>query len=560
MSTIHARRLRLGFAIALAAVAAWGLIGQGAAKDDPPAPKGGITATPLEPLVEGDNVCGNCHTAGKPPEHKGILPLCRCNEQLFWEHNDKHQDAYTVLDGKRAKDINRLRGSDIAPQKDQDCLGCHSMISVNSQAKITTDNKVLAEGVSCLACHGPWSNWIDVHGSSIEKRRIDWRKLARTDKEKNFGMTDLWDPVNRTKVCASCHIGDADPEKHRLVTHDMYAGGHPPLPAFETAVFCNSLPRHWQLMNEKTPEMQKAQYQWDPTELEQTKLVVAGGAAAFRESINLLAKKAEQAEKGNQVLDFALFDCAACHHDLHQPSWRQERGYNGAPGRPGPRSWSAAVLDLCDWQAAGMDKERDQKFAADLKNGVASLYQSFGRRPFGDNADVKKTAQGLVALIDNEFLPKLDAPIKAGGAYDNSYTKKAGRELLKRLAKSAAAPAAGATPDFDSARKTAWAFEAIYHDLVRPDPDSKDAEDARLKENQTAIEAQLAKLEASLMLKLPNADSNVTEAEYKKDPKEVAARRREEIEHFLPKVLKATADYNPEEVQKAFEEIVKLLP
>jgi hypothetical protein len=560
MSTIHARRLRLGFAIALAAVAGWGLIGHGEAKDDPPAPKGGIPVTPLDPLVQGDSVCGNCHTAGMPPEHKGILPLCRCNEQPFWEHNDKHQDAYVLLQGERAKRINKLRGSDVAPEKDQDCLGCHSMISVNPQAKITTDDKVLAEGVSCLACHGPWGNWIDLHGSSIEKKRLAWRQLDRTYKQEKFGMTDLWDPVKRTKTCASCHIGDADPEKHRLVTHDMYAGGHPPLPAFETAVFCNSLPRHWQLMNEKTPEMQKAQYQWDPTELEQTKLVVAGGAAAFREAINLLAQKAEQAEKGNQVLDFALFDCAACHHDLHQPSWRQERGYNGAPGRPGPRSWSAAVMDLCNWQAAGMDKERDQKFAADLKTGVASLYQSFGRRPFGDNADVKKTAQGLVALMDNEFIPKLDAPMKADGAYDNSYTKKAARELLKRLAKSAAVPAAGATQDFDSARKTAWAFEAIYDDLRRAAADSKDAEDARLKENQTAIEAQLAKLEASLMLKLPNAGKGVTDAEYKADPDKVTKHRRDEIENFLPHVLKATADYNPEEVQKAFEELVKLLP
>jgi hypothetical protein len=560
MSTIHARRLRLGFAIALAAVAAWGLIGHGEAKDDSPAPKSTVPVTPLDPLVQGASRCGNCHTAGVPPESKDLMPLCRCNERTFWEENDKHQDAYVLLKCDRAKRINKLRGSDVAPEKDQDCLGCHSMISVNLQAKITTDDKVLAEGVSCLACHGPWDNWIDVHGSSNEKKRIAWHQLDRTYKQEKFGMTDLWDPVKRTKTCASCHIGDADPDKHRLVTHDMYAGGHPPLPAFETAVFCNSLPRHWQLMNEKSPEMQKAQYQWDPTELEQTKLVVAGGAAAFREAINLLAQKAEQAEKGNQVLDFALFDCAACHHDLHQPSWRQARGYNGAPGRPGPRSWSAAVMDLCNWQAAGMDKERDQKFAADLKNGVAALYQSFGRRPFGDNADVKKTAQGLVALIDNELLPTLDAPMKAGGAYDASYTKKAGRELLKRLAKSAAAPAAGATQDFDSARKTAWAFEAIYHDLQRAAADSKEAEDARLKENQTAIEAQLAKLEASLMLKLPNAGKGVTDAEYKADPEKVTKHRREEIENFLPHVLKATADYNPEEVQKAFEEIVKLLP
>jgi hypothetical protein len=534
-------------------------MGHGEAKDDPPA-NGGIPVVPLRPSVQDAGRCNVCHTFGTPPESTDLQPLCRCNERTFWEQNDKHQDAYVLLGGERAKRINKLRGSDVAPEKDQDCLGCHSMVSVNLLAKTKIDDKVIAKGVSCLACHGPWNNWIDVHGTSDEETRKAWRKLDRTYKQEKFGMTDLWDPVKRTKVCASCHIGDADPDKHRLVTHDMYAGGHPPLPAFETAVFCNSLPRHWQLMNEKAREMQKAQYQWDPTELEQTKLVVAGGAAAFREAVNLLAQKAEQADKDKQVLDFALFDCAACHHDLHQPSWRQERGYNGAPGRPGPRSWSAAVMDLCNWQAAGMDKERDQKFAADLKNGVASLYQSFGRRPFGDNAEVKKTAQALVALMDDELLPKLNAPMKTDGAHESAFSKKAARELLKRLANSAAKPAAGATPDYDAARRTAWAFEAIYDDLRRAAEDSKDAEDMRLKENQAAIVAQLAKLDASLNLKLPNAGEGVADEEYKKDPDKVKEHRRAEIEDFLPQVLKATAEYTPEEFHKTFEEIVKLLP
>jgi hypothetical protein len=213
-----------------------------------------------------------------------------------------------------------------------------------------------------------------------------------------------------------------------------------------------------------------------------------------------------------------------------------------------------------------MDNDRERKFAADLKKGVASLYQGFGRQPFGDNADVKKTAQGLVALIDNELIPHLDAPVKADGAYDASYTKKAALLLLKRLAKQGAEPAPGATPDFDAARKAAWAFEAMYDDLVRPAEGSKDAEDVGLKKNQEAIEAVLAKLDASLMLKLPNAGKGnagkgITEEEYKKDdPKEVTKKRQGEIEEFLPKVMKATADYNPEEVQKAFEELVKLIP
>ena len=67
--------------------------------------------------------------------------------------------------------------------------------------------------------------------------------MSREEKQKDWGMTDLWNPVNRTQVCSSCHIGDADPDKHRFVTHAMYAAGHPPLPAFETAAFSDSMPR-----------------------------------------------------------------------------------------------------------------------------------------------------------------------------------------------------------------------------------------------------------------------------------------------------------------------------
>ncbi len=103
MSTIHARRLRLGFAVALAAVAAWSFIGHGEAKDDPPAPKSSVPVTPLDPVVQGASRCGNCHINGAPPESKELQPLCRCNEQTFWEHNDKHQDAYVILKGERAQ-------------------------------------------------------------------------------------------------------------------------------------------------------------------------------------------------------------------------------------------------------------------------------------------------------------------------------------------------------------------------------------------------------------------------------------------------------------------------
>ena len=31
-----------------------------------------------------------------------------------------------------------------------------------------------------------------------------------------------------------------------MVTHEMYAAGHPPLPGFEIATFCSQMPPHWE--------------------------------------------------------------------------------------------------------------------------------------------------------------------------------------------------------------------------------------------------------------------------------------------------------------------------
>ena len=349
-----------------------------------------------------------------------------------------------------------------SPKEYLDCLGCHSMATINPKVPLSAIKPdYLQQGVSCLSCHGAFKDWIPVHGSSIDGDRVCWRNLTREEKQKDWGMTDLWDPVHRTQVCASCHIGDADPEKHRFVTHAMYAAGHPPLPAFETAAFSNSMPRHWQLMNEKTPEMQAQDYRWNPKELEQTKLAVLGDAAAFRSAVNLLATKAKNTPE-KEGLDFALFDCSACHHDLKQPSWRQTAGYEGPPGRPGVRRWSPADMDLSLWYAGGTPDGRKtlrDEFAAQM----GDLRSAFTSRPYGDAGQVAKAGQSLVQWADEKLIAGLTKPDGAATRYD----VKAALALLKQLATDAANPAPGKTPDFDGARQTAWTFRAIYDDASR---------------------------------------------------------------------------------------------
>ena len=128
-------------------------------------------------------------------------------------------------------------------------------------------------------------------------------------------MTNVRDPVRRTELCLSCHVGDIACGK--FVTHDMFAAGHPPLPAFEIEAFLEQMPPHWRPVPPQS----------------RTRSVALEGLVALRASVRLLAdanrlpQKQGHADLGS--VDFAVYDCTACHHELQVPSPRQERGYFG---------------------------------------------------------------------------------------------------------------------------------------------------------------------------------------------------------------------------------------
>ena len=50
-------------------------------------------------------------------------------------------------------------------------------------------------------------------------------------------------PSNAHKLCLSCHVGNA--AQGKVITHAMYAAGHPPLPAMDIATFALNQPQHW---------------------------------------------------------------------------------------------------------------------------------------------------------------------------------------------------------------------------------------------------------------------------------------------------------------------------
>src|SRR5206468_8678012 len=134
------------------------------------------------------------------------------------------------------------------------------------------------------------------------------------------------------------------------------------------------------LMKELDAKVSRAVYHFAFGGLEQTRLVAIGALVGLRDSMRLLADQASPGPKhGQSWPELAQFDCYACHHDLQTPSWRQERGYTGKPGRPPVRSWPvlqveavAVLLAANSAEAAAFAAKRD------------ALLKAFDEQPFGD--------------------------------------------------------------------------------------------------------------------------------------------------------------------------------
>lgn len=418
-----------------------------------PAQQGGQDAQARQFLGAGG--CAQCH---EQPGGRNQPDFVQLNEYPTWKSKDKHSQAYEKLLTPRSKEMAELVGiKDVTNVADPNnaCIRCHAVaVDEKQQAR----GFEIKDGVSCDACHGPASAWVFVHANDR-----NWRNYSPAEKHDKFGMLDLRDPVVRSQMCLSCHVGDAS--QGRVLTHAMYAAGHPPLPGIEVATFSEQEPRHWRhlrdvpFLQKAKPEIQKL-YRFDTAPCEQTRLVLLGGLISLQSSMELLAR---QAESKNAWPELANFDCSACHHDLKLPSWRQKRGYPGIPGRPQMRDWPTALVKV----ALRYLGEPDHQLDVHLK----SLAQAFDAQPFGKPADVRQAAaavagwtKGLIEKIQQE---------KCEGAT---------RKLLQAIC----AVSVAEYPDYDSARQLAWAFRAAYREL-----DPKPANDKQIQETLAALDRQL---------------------------------------------------------------------
>src|SRR5262245_13735833 len=287
MSSLPVRR-RLVVAGALG----WIALACLASRGEPGRPASGDYRPALHPYYfAARQGCGRAGCHASPPTREDDY-VCRCDEYTRWAENDKHAEAGRALSGPRGQQMTRLLGYDVT--RAEACLRCHGAVVKNDDER-DRNFSAAEESVTCVVCHGAYKEWYEPHGSYLQADR--WRKLSRADKERRYGMTDLWDPGRRTVLCVSCHVGNFDEEK--FVTHEMYAAGHPPLPGFEVATFSDAMPRHWQLPREK-PARVRQLLGLDAGDHDQTRLVILGAAATLREWLRLLA--AQSAACGDAAL------------------------------------------------------------------------------------------------------------------------------------------------------------------------------------------------------------------------------------------------------------------
>lgn len=426
--------------VPVAAVAAITIVVGLQARDDPPR---GWTA-PIRgesEIIHSATDCRKCHSAEDPEYRAGgvydlILPDC----SETWEKRDPHSRAARSLDASHpiAARMSRVLGVDVSRQAE--CLVCHA-VDVKPTAPMAGKRFSWKHGVGCEACHGDADKWFGPHTLK------SWRQIAPAEKSR-LGMTDLRDPVVRTGVCVGCHVGNLTEGK--FVTHQMYAAGHPPLLPYETATFDRDQPAHWR-PPESTPYIRGLPaddaarlYHHRPGDHSTARSVALGALASLKHSARLTADAATEASRNGIALDYAHYDCFACHHELEHPSRRQSRGFAGVPGRPLMRPLPTDLVEavLAHAASSGLPDRRP-----DLRRTDNQLRIAFDRKAFGDSVEIATAATAMTRQCD-QWLGDL-SKLK----YDASNV----RTLLVALI--ANPPQSGW--DFDSAQVRAWAVGSV---------------------------------------------------------------------------------------------------
>jgi hypothetical protein len=554
----------------------------------------------------GADTCQPCHT--RPEGNKPEFVLL--TEFTTWRTEDRHSLAYGALENSTGRKIGKLLANDenFAQKPEAGCLNCHAMNFPNRQGEGFSPR----DGVSCDGCHGPSQEWSTPHWSEREA----WRRKTPTEKQR-LGMRNLRNPATRSALCLSCHLGNV--EEGKVVTHAMYAAGHPPLPDVEIASLSKRLPSHWRDLKEvpyltdtKTPASLKKLYHYDLADFQNTRLAITGSGVALSQQMNLISERSAGSKvtdpkkrwpemslagfAGQQTDDLwpqiamANLDCYACHHDLKRPSWRQERGYDfrlldgqavhGVPGRIQFQPWPLALFQFGLRDLTQDTAIPDSSFN-ELRSGLTKLYGANNSQPFGDRASVNQASSLL-----------RDWSQKVVRQRFSIAAEKLDQAALQRLLFGLCKLPSNCWPDYGSARQIAAAIQIVFSEW-RPEITAEQQNQFRELLKGLSVELDIGPLsgpEASTLARkklITEQIATLTKRKISTEEELQAALRTPEganmqIRDFLlgtangrapfldayEKLLgeqrlassRAAADYNPERFKEKLSELAKLLP
>lgn len=494
------------------------------------------------------------------------------DELLTWSQHDHHYNAFAILRNKQSQQMAKLLGivdeqGESLVHRDRRCLTCHSSVPFE-QMPVTGDlvsidtlqDARYTIGVSCEGCHGPAGKdasgsvgWGTAHftvDDGAGDSQNSWRLLSGQKKFEDYGYWDIRSPDTQTRICLSCHLGSVSQRK--IITHEMYAAGHPPLPSFELSQFVRQMPRHWRRFEEK-PKYARIGYLKDletvnkpPTEAEFQftkeknpilKATVISALVTLEESMRLTADLVENAPSPASFPELANYSCFACHHELVREGWRKSRRSTSTPGRPTLHEWPMTLARIVDttFQPASTDSE--------ILLESALVMSALNSQPFGSREKLIEAARHLA-----------DASGKTTGRLLNhQFETTDAHRLLHEIA----VQGSSADLEYDTARLLVWAYERTLSQLNQPPTD----EDGIRPPERLAVElkefsgvAALNEFEQPLLLLLrknrqPATPVNLTQ--------QSTPSTRMERDIDIKQGLLRISQYDPAAVRALFERLLQ---
>jgi hypothetical protein len=314
----------------------------------------------------------------------------------------KQDQAWATIDPETIND------KEANPVFLRNCLTCHAGIQVDSQAsplslgrpweEFAGDRLSISSGsIGCEACHGRGSEYLTKHLAP------DWLTYSSLKKQAD-GFKDLENSAVAAQVCLSCHLGS--PSESKVVTHEMYAAGHPPLPPFDLAKFLDeTCKKHWMDLNTKSASMAKGDGVPDERRIEYLRQHFQSSKdsslSQMDQEIHEHFRKTQQSRVGqvmaslmsqdlmhfnaeNQMLhgDYGVYDCVGCHQTLY----KQVRGAHSipdrVPGRPLGLMWTRPVASNLNspalYQIAEFQKLLDRELNSTPFGSAENLKKAFG--------------------------------------------------------------------------------------------------------------------------------------------------------------------------------------